>query len=63
MKINLMDLSKFLSDNNLGIYFVSDPIKEMPVQDGGSLFQVNTVHLDEFLSKLTTYVENNTEPK
>jgi len=63
MKIDLSDLSKYMLDNNLGIYFVANPLKEMPVQDGGSLFQVNAVHLDEFLTKLSDHLDNITEPK
>jgi len=64
MQIDLLDLSKFLSDNNLGIYFVNEPLTKMPSQDCGALYQMNDVHIDTFLSRLTAYLENNeTEPK
>ena len=61
MKINLHDLSELLSENNLGVYFVSEPLKKMPTQDGGALYEVNGVHLDNFLSQLTSFIESKSD--
>ena len=56
MKISLLDLATYLKENNVGLFFVPEPIKSLPSADGLTLYKVNEIHMDEFLKKLTDHI-------
>lgn len=58
MTINLNELSEFLKENNIGLFFQPEPLKSLPSADGSVLYKVNEIHQDDFLSKLTIFVKD-----
>jgi len=50
-----------LMEENWGIYFKNNPMRSLTTQEGGTLYEINTVDLDEvervFLNKLDTINE------
>lgn len=56
MKINLKDLAEYLQSNSIGLFFEPEPLKALPSTDGIKLYKVNSIHIDNFLSKLTEFI-------
>ena len=52
---------KVLLEENWGIYYKNNPMRSLTTQEGGTLYEINTVDLDEvervFLNKLNTINE------
>ena len=54
-------LFKVLKEENWGIYYKNNPMRSLATQEGGTLYEINTVDLDEvervLLKKLNTIKE------
>ena len=57
MTITDTELVAFLKLHNVGFFFTPEPLKPLPSTDGIKLYKVNEIHIDEFLSKLTVYID------
>ena len=58
---NIEAILKVLLEENWGIYYKNNPMRSLTTQEGGTLYEINTVDLDEvervFLNKLNTINE------
>ena len=58
---NIEAILKVLLEENWGIYYKNNPMRSLTTQEGGTLYEINTVDLDEvervFLKKLNTINE------
>ena len=63
MKQNITDMVlEVLQKNRWGIYFKSEPMQVLPVQESEStLFKVNEVDLDEFEQAVKTQIDKESE--
>ena len=63
MKQNIADIVlEVLRKNRWGIYFKSEPMQVLPVQDSEStLFKVNEVNVDEFEQAIKSQIDKESE--
>ena len=58
---NIEAILKVLLEENWGIYYKNNPMRSLTTQEGGTLYEINTVDLDEvervLLKKLNTIKE------
>ena len=51
-------IEQLLDDNNWGLYFKTNPLEQLPSQDGQHIYQVNSVSKEEVSTAIVKAIQD-----